>query len=82
MPPGLVSEMVTPEKSLPVSLPLRARTTMSSYASTNCLNDRVSHSRMAATTSAREPSLFCMSMARPRLMFSGTTRVGLPSTTS
>ena len=55
---------------------------MSSYASTNCLNDRVSHSRMAATTSAREPSLFCMSMARPRLMFSGTTRVGLPSTTS
>ena len=82
MVPGLVSEMVTPLKSSAVSLPSRARRTMSSYAAMNWPNCIVSQRLMAATTSWREPSLFCRSMARPRLVCAGVTAVGLPSTSA
>lgn len=79
MPPGLVSETVTPEKSSIVSLLSRARRTMSSYACQNSKKLRVSAFLMAATTSWRSPLGLTRSMASPRLMCSGLTSVGLPS---
>lgn len=79
MPPGLVSEAVTPVKSSMPSLPMRARRTMSSYACQNSKKLSVSAFLMAATTSWRSPFGFTRSMARPRLTCSGLTRVGLPS---
>ncbi|CAM5472611.1 hypothetical protein SANTM175S_03011 [Streptomyces antimycoticus] len=79
MPPGLVREAVTPVKSSIVSLPERARRTMSSYACQNSKKLSVSAFLIAATTSCRSPLGLTRSMARPRLMCSGLTRVGLPS---
>ena len=78
-PPGLVSETVTPVKSSIVSLLFRARRTMSSYACQNSKKSSVSAFLMPATTSWRSPLGFTRSMARPKLMCSGLTRVGLPS---
>ena len=37
---------------------------------------------MLGTRSWRVPSVFCMSIARPRLMWAGVIRLGLPSTMS
>ena len=79
IPPGLVSEMVTPVKSSPVSLPSRARRTMSSYAAWNWTKFIDSVFRMAATTSERLPSFPGRSIASPRLVCSGVTAFGLPS---
>ena len=82
MPPGLVSETVTPWKSAAVSLLARARATTSSYAERNSLNDIVSARLMPGTMSERVPSGFGRSMAMPRLMWAGTTTLGLPSGSS
>ena len=78
-PPGLVSETVTPVKSSIVSLLLRARRTMSSYACQNSKKLSVSAFLMPATTSWRSPLGFTRSMARPKFTCSGLTSVGLPS---
>ena len=80
--PGLVSEIVVPWKSSTVSLLSRALRTMSSYAVQNAAKSIVSAALIDGTSSWRVPSGFCMSMARPRLMWAGVTRLGLPSTTS
>ena len=80
--PGLVSEIVVPWKSSMVSLLLRALRTMSSYAVQNAAKSIVSAALIDGTSSWRVPSCFGMSMARPRLMWAGVIRVGLPSTTS
>ncbi len=80
MPPGLVRLMVVPEKSSVVSLPARARRTMSSYAAQNCAKSMRSAPLMAATTSERVPLAFCRSIARPSPTPSGVTSCGLPST--
>ncbi len=82
MVPGLVRLIVVPAKSSVVSLPCRARRTMSSYAARTSAKSIVSAALMLATTSEREPSLACRSMARPRLTCSGTTSAGLPSTSA
>ncbi len=79
MPPGLVSDAVTPVKSSIVSLFARARRTMSSYACQNSKKLSVSAFLIPATTSWRSPLGLTRSMARPRLTCSGLTRVGLPS---
>ena len=79
MVPGLVNEIVTPAKSSAVSLPSRARRTMSSYAATNSPKLMDSQRLMPATTSERLPSLPCKSMARPKLVCAGVTEFGLPS---
>ncbi|MGX1118052.1 hypothetical protein RKD37_003415 [Streptomyces ambofaciens] len=75
----MVSETVTPVKSSIVSLLSRARRTMSSYACQNSKKFSVSAFLIAATTSWRSPLGLTRSMARPRLMWAGLTRVGLPS---
>ena len=74
--------MVTPEKSAAVSLPSRARRTMSSYAVWNWVKDMSSQPLIAATTSERDPSLPGRSIARPRLVCAGVTAFGLPSTSA
>ena len=82
MPPGLVSVIVVPWKSSTVSLLSRALRTTSSYAVQKPAKSIVSAPLMEGTSSWRVPSGFCMSMARPRLMWAGVTRLGLPSITS
>ena len=79
MVPGLVSVMVVPAKSSTVSLLLRAFLTMSSYAVQNRTKSSVSAALMLGTSSWREPSGFCRSMARPRLTWAGCRTTGLPS---
>ena len=79
MPPGLVSEIVVPEKSSAVSLLLRAFLTISSYACQNCRNDMSSQPLIEATTSVRELSLPFMSIASPKLTCSGVIANGFPS---
>jgi hypothetical protein len=80
--PGLVSEIVTPEKSSAVSLFVRALRTMSSYDAQNCEKLMFSQPLRARTTSVRDPSLPFMSMARPRLTCPGSTTAGLPFSSS
>ena len=82
MPPGLVSEIVVPWKSSTPSLLSRALRTMSSYAVQKPAKSIVSAALMLGTSSVREPSGFGTSIARPRLMWAGVIRLGLPSTTS
>ena len=82
MPPGLVRLIVVPAKSSVVSLPARARRTMSSYAAQNCAKSMRSAPLMAATTSERVPLAFCRSIARPSPTPSGVTSCGLPSTSA
>ena len=81
MPPGVGRGMVGPGKSAIVSLPTRARATMSSYASRKPRKSSDSHFRIAATTRER-PDLVFMSIARPRLIPVGVTVFGLPSISS
>ncbi len=76
--PGLVRLIVVPWKSGSASLLSRARRTMSSYAIQNSAKFIDSAALIDGTSSCRVPSGFCMSMARPRLMCCGFTRVGLP----
>ena len=71
--------MVVPAKSSTVSLLLRAFLTMSSYAVQNRTKSSVSAALMLGTSSWREPSGFCRSMARPRLTWAGCRTTGLPS---
>ena len=80
--PGLVSEMVVPWKSSTVSWPSRALRTTSSYAVQNAAKSIVSAPLMFGTRSWRVPSFFCMSIARPRLMWAGVIWLGLPSIVS
>ena len=80
MVPGLVRVIVVPAKSSAVSLLLRARRTMSSYAAQNSANVMPSAPLMDGTSSDREPSGFWTSMARPKFTCSGLTTAGLPST--
>src|SRR3954469_4206696 len=80
--PGLVRLIVVPWKSGSASLLSRARRTMSSYAIQKSAKVIVSAALIDGTSSCRVPSGFCMSMARPRLMCAGLTRVGLPSVSS
>ena len=82
MVPGLVSEIVVPWKSSTVSLPSRVRRTMSSYAVQNAAKSMLSAALMLGTSSCRVPSAFCTSIARPRLMWAGVIRLGLPSIVS
>ena len=79
MVPGLVREIVVPWKSSTVSLSSRALRTTSSYAVQNAAKSIVSAALIDGTSSWRVPSGFCMSMARPRLMWAGVIRLGLPS---
>jgi hypothetical protein len=76
---GLVRLMVVPWKSSVVSLPARARRTMSSYAAQNCAKSMRSAPLIAATTSERVPLAFCRSIASPSPTPSGVTSCGLPS---
>src|SRR3954452_5368077 len=82
MVPGLVSEMVVPWKSSTVSFASRALRTTSSYAVQKAAKSIASAPLMLGTRSWRVPSGFCMSIARPRLMWAGVIWVGLPSTVS
>ena len=79
-PPGLVSDRVVPAKSSAVSLFARALRTSSSYAATKSPKCIVSACLMEGTSSARVPSGFGRSIARPRFTWPGCTRDGLPST--
>ena len=78
MVPGLVMLAVVPWKSSTVSLPARARRTRSSYVVQNRRKSISSAALMFGTTSCREPSAACRSMARPRLTCSGRATAGLP----
>ncbi len=80
--PGLVREIVVPWKSATVSLPLRALRTTSSYAVQNWRKSIWSAPLMFGTRSWRLPSLLRRSMARPRLMWCGIARTGLPSSSA
>ena len=83
MVPGLVKVMVVPGEVLrPSASRDRAFFTISSYAAQNWAKSSVSQLLMLGTSSCRVPSGLGRSMARPRLMWRGTTMVGLPSMTS
>src|SRR4051812_19332219 len=80
--PGLVRLTVVPWKSVTASLLLRALRTSSSYAVQKCAKSMVSAALMDGTSSCRVPSGRGRSIARPRLMWAGVIRLGLPSTVS
>ena len=82
IPPGFVSEIVVPTKSAAVSLLLRALPTSASYSMRKSPKLMVSVFLMPGTSSARVPSGFGMSIARPRFRCAGVTTTGLPSTSS
>ena len=80
--PGFVSVIVVPAKSSTVSFQARARRMTASYALQNSAKSMFSQFLIDGTRSWRVPSSLAMSIARPRLMCTGLTSVGLPSTTS
>src|SRR3954451_13429343 len=80
--PGLVSEIVVPWKSSTPRAAMRALRTTSSYAVQNAAKSIVSAPLMFGTSSCRVPSFFCMSIARPRLIWAGVIWLGLPSMVS
>ena len=79
--PGFVIDTVVPVKSSTVSLLVRALRMISSYAAWKAAKSSVSAFLMFGTSNVREPSSFCMSIARPRLTCVWRTTAGLPSTT-
>ncbi len=78
--PGFVSEIVAPAKSSGSSWLARAFVTSVSYVLRNCAKSIASACLITGTTSARLPSFFSTSTARPRCTACGSKRCGFPST--